>query len=90
MLSVPLFTGTRLCLTLNIKVAMSCRRRLYNSVVWRGLTVPDRTLIWSRTPLLALAPESAPAFSDPIDCRSTRLDDSRFDGAELKTCKVIV
>ena len=35
-------------------------------VVWRGLAVLDRTLIWFCTPLLALAPESARAFSDPM------------------------
>ena len=52
-----MFTVTRLCLTLNVKVAMSCRRRfrLYKrSVVWRGLAVLDRTLIWFCTPLLAV------------------------------------
>ena len=50
-----IFTGTRLCLTLNVKVALSCRRRLYKrSVVWRGLAVFDRTLIWFCTPLLAV------------------------------------
>ena len=53
------------------------------SVVWRGLAVLHRTL-------LALAPESARAFSDPMNCKSARLDDSRLDRAELKTCKVIV
>ena len=52
-------------------------------VVWRGLAVLHRTL-------LALAPESARAFSDPMNCKSARLDDSRLDRAELKTCKVIV
>ena len=60
-------------------------------VVWCGLAVLDRTLICRFcTPLLALAPESTLAFSDLMHCKSARLDDSRLDGAELKTCKVIV
>ena len=85
-----MFTGTRLCLTLNIRAASLVDADCTTSVVWRGLAVLDRTLVWFCTPLSALAPESALAFSDPMHCKSARLDDSRLDGAELKTCKVIV
>ena len=79
-----IFRGTRLCLTLNIKMAMSWRPDCATSVVWRGLAVLDRTLIWFCTPPLALTPEPALAFSDPKHCKSARLDDSRLGPVYMK------
>lgn len=48
---------------------MSCKCLLYN------VGVLDGTLIWFYTPLLTrLAPESARASSDPMRCKSARLN----------------